>query len=284
MAYLPLSDEVIPTRANPGPDDPATRYLQARPSGFWRGEILDEKAGISTVTKLRSVDYPSEEIIMKRLRRYEQWETSAMVGVPPEIEISTVSQRDTYVHRQLPLALNVFPEMLAFRVHKKLHTDFDVSMFFEFYNGGSLADLVQRHINSQTLVPEALIWHVIAQLGRAYAYLHTGKFIPSFEVGKPAPSLVTAEVPEWKPISHNDGYAYNIWLHQPSDQAKARDASLRQFDEDFPQVILGDFGLAFQAHLDRDDELRGHPCPGAHEYATWADKTALARCVMQLVL
>lgn len=72
-------------------------------------------------------------------------------------------------------------------------------------------------------MPEEHIWHVFIQMAEALAYLHHGYTASLF-----------FPPPHWQPIIHRDIKPGNIFLRPSSNPS----------DSPFPDIILGDFGLA----------------------------------------
>jgi serine/threonine protein kinase len=278
FVFLPLQNPEIAQRRHLLDDEnhESSQYLQARKGGFifirWLQNPLNKPGAV--VGLFASVDRPQELVVVKKLKGMIQIDLAADQdnGMTGEIEQCSLSTTDPMVQRQLPLyydedtELTAFPRLLAFQVHDRgrdradktstritdgIRDGADVTLIHKFYNGGTLSDLLTQYVAARRMVPETFIWHVLAHVGRALSWLHTGR-IPK----KTLHPRHTAETdPDWKPICHYDLHAHNIFLHYPTDQEKKADPRLEQFNDSKPQIIVGDFGLSFQAHNDRRDVL-----------------------------
>ncbi|KAL2255484.1 hypothetical protein VTK26DRAFT_3263 [Humicola hyalothermophila] len=269
----PLKNPEIESRCGLESEDPNSsyQYLRKRKGGFiflkWFKRNEDVRVALFT-----TVDPPHELVVIKKLRNipHPLQASDEEFPIPPEIEHSSVV--DPLVRRRLPLLQNETPfvQLHAFQVHSLGSTSegtlhkFDATLFYKYYNGGTLHDVLYAYSKRKKKLPEGFIWHVIAQLGRALSWLHTG-ILPS-----PAYNVMAADrlddpdamvnkhqgIEGWNPICHQDGHAANVWLHYPSDEEKAVDPGLEAFDDVLPQIILGDFGYAFQEQNDRDNWLQ----------------------------
>ncbi|GAB1315252.1 hypothetical protein MFIFM68171_05462 [Madurella fahalii] len=262
-------------------------YLRKRSDGFIFIKELKQTDSVF-VGLFATADDPHELVVIKKLWgliTYKQ-ATSTRQAMAPEIELCSLA--DVLVKRRLPLGYTMppFVQLHAFQVHNEgsqqaKYKDFDATLFYKYYNGGTLLNLIERHKKAGRRVPEGFIWHVIAQVGRALSHLHTGTWpspvynvMHKDEIGvKPDKKVNKSEtLSGWKPIVHMDGHADNIWLHYPSDEEKAKDPPLEGFTDSLPQVVLGDFGLAFEAHNDPADWLFQEQKPGLPEPETLKDK------------
>ncbi|AEO63681.1 uncharacterized protein THITE_2126151 [Thermothielavioides terrestris NRRL 8126] len=303
----PLRNPEIPERAPAllGKDNASARYLRARSGGFllvrWLKNDPVEHPDVS-VGLFASVDRPQELVIIKKLKRLLRHDHAADVSNPmaAEIELSTVA--DPLVRRQLPLyhpkmGQTPFPQLDAVQVHHrgtrgKAYGDFDATLFYKYYNGGTLYDLMEKYRLANRMVPEGFIWHYVAEHGRALAWLHTGD-IPSreynvahkAEIGQPGKA-----VNRWRPalawdaLCHMDAHADNIWLHYPTEEEKAANPELRRFGDARPQIILGDFGIAMQARNDRNNLLQARTSPDMPEPETLRDKSDLGSNLLRLAV
>ena len=93
----------------------------------------------------------------------------------------------------------------------------------EYCDGGDLHGLMHEH---QDYMPEAFIWHVFLRLAETLAFMHYG-WIAELQVCKH---------PNWRPVIHRDLKPPNIFLKQ-------------RFN-DYPDIILGDFGHAADTSAD----------------------------------
>ncbi|KAI9730533.1 MAG: hypothetical protein M1834_005774 [Cirrosporium novae-zelandiae] len=132
--------------------------------------------------------------------------------------------------------------------------DRQCELVLDWCDGGDLCHLIDRYIcHNKTHhygfkpIPETFLWQVFFQLIEALAYLHSG-YLP----GNPNPSSSDPDcISGWRGLLHNDIKPENIFLKFVPGQK-------------YPQVKLGDFGLACTTP-DPD-----HPTPppgGTPEYA-----------------
>ncbi|KAK3296647.1 uncharacterized protein B0H64DRAFT_356156 [Chaetomium fimeti] len=306
LVFYPLEVPEIAERIHlvNNKDNESSRYLHARAQGFvvlhWIQPPRVNEPRFASVGIFASVDYPHELVIVKKLpeisRRVQA--SNRDFPMPAEVEQSSLSDKDADVARQLPLyhenmGLTPFPQLHAFQVHKRtigrqLTTpDEDVTLFYKYYNGGTLRNLIKKYADAGRRVPEGFIWHVLAQLCRAVSWLHTGH-IPSRDdnLGRGDASNPPKTAPDkWEPICHQDMHADNIFLHFPTDEEKEADPRLEQFTDYLPQVIVADFGLSFQAKNDRSQELGVDPNnPYLPEHSTWKDKADIGEAILRLLV
>ncbi|KAK4039894.1 hypothetical protein C8A01DRAFT_46713 [Parachaetomium inaequale] len=314
LVFYPLRVPEIPERQHLVDDkeNESSQYLQARPKGFiflhwYQNDTHPLSCAKARVGLFASVDRPQELVVIKKLPQipYRKQAADEDLPMPPEIEQCTLSTQDPAVRRQLPLyhknmGLTPFPQLHAFQVHKRVlgrlagnyDARDDVTVIYKWYNGGTLYDFIISHHKAGRQVPEGFIWHVLAEIGRAISWLHTGH-IPSRnynvdhqnEVGQPGSTVDQASsVPGWQPICHQDLHSCNIFLHYPTDEERKADPRLNRFTDSLPQIIVGDFGLSFQHRYDRAKFLcdmgkrRGMPEP-----STWLDKANIGGTLLRLV-
>ncbi|KAK3369905.1 hypothetical protein B0H63DRAFT_564180 [Podospora didyma] len=135
-------------------------------------------------------------------------------------------------------------------------------------------------------------------LGRALSYLHTGRILsrdrykvlldePKLDVWSTAATeLINPEPsdPDWEPITHFDGHAENRWPYYPTATEKEKDSQLQGFTRNLPQVILGDYGRAFDTNTAKENPLCADMLPSMPESMTWRDKAILVFNERQLML
>ncbi|KAK3388306.1 hypothetical protein B0T20DRAFT_465058 [Sordaria brevicollis] len=201
--------------------------------------------------------------------------------------------------------MTCFPQTHAYQIHDYPSDMQNITHFGKFYNGGTVEGVIARYKDLKKPVPEPFIWHVIAQVGRAFKYMHTGRTMP--DKTQPRGSLrgpppqgdqedewnrqEDERARTWTKVSHYDAHQANIWLHFPTEHEREHDAAaeahcLAHFDENFPQVILGDFGVAFNEH-DRNHVRRRwglDACPDMPDYETWRDKAEFGLTLVHLLL
>lgn len=125
------------------------------------------------------------------------------------------------------------------------------SLYTEYCDLGNLQELVEtyRKHNKQyrnrppARIPESFIWHTFLSLAYAFQYIHFG-LLPGDD-----PATAWAEN-DWPLILHQDVKNGNIFLTS-------------QGPNEYPRVVLGDFGIAIrQGDRDWDNEnlIRGTPC------------------------
>lgn len=257
---------------------PRRKYLIEHAAGFAYERTL-KQTSVVTVLIAHPVLPPSQpisQIVIKHYRTSPRYRYSASGLHTPELEISTLP--DPLVRRPLPDTLHVFPSLLSFQLYNTTSPkSYSAALFYKYYNGGTIHDLIVSHWHRRLPIPEYLIWHVIARLTRAYSFLHTGR--PTYQPH--------AADPNWDPIVHSDGHANNVFLHYPSPQELRDDRSgvLAEVCRDgLPQVVLGDFGHAFSYSNDRPGAVASSVAAGAPEPATWRDKAQLGRVVTDMVM
>ncbi|EAQ85646.1 hypothetical protein CHGG_06899 [Chaetomium globosum CBS 148.51] len=305
LVFYPLEVPEIQERLHLANDNgnESAQYLQARRQGFvlvhWIQPPESALPTSGSVGVFASIDCPQELVIIKKLSqiiRRGQLQNRYQ-PVPSEIEQSSLSPRDAAVQRQLPLyhenmGLTPFPQLHAFQIHKRtpgsqpVKPEEDITLFYKYYNGGTLKSFIRKYARAGKRVPEGFIWHVIAQLCRAVSWLHTGH-IPSRDenLGREDPSHPPQPPPDtWEPICHQDMHADNVLLHFPTDEEKLADPRLEQFDEYLPQIIIADFGLSFQGKNDRSDELGLDENPDLPQPTTWKDKADIGEAALRLMV
>ena len=124
------------------------------------------------------------------------------------------------------------------------------SLYTEYCDQGNLQDLIETYCthNKQypnrrpSHIPESFIWHTFLSLAYALQYIQFG-MLPGDD---PTPDPAS----NWSLILHQDIKNANIFLAS-------------QGPEEYPRVVLGDFGVAMRrGDLDWDDEtsMRGTAC------------------------
>lgn len=258
---------------------PRRKYLIEHAAGFTYQQIL-KQTSVVTVLIAQPVQLPPSQpisqIVIKHYTTSPRHRFSHSRLHTPELEISTLP--DPLVRRALPIDLHVFPTLLSFQLYDTTSPkSYRAALFYKFYNGGTIYNLVASHWHRRLPIPEDLIWHVIARLTRAYSFLHTGR--PTYQP--------RAADPNWDPIVHSDGHTANVFLHYPSPQELRDDRSgvLAEVCRDgLPQVVLGDFGHAFSYSNDRPGMVASYVAAGAPEPATWRDKAQLGQVVTDMVM
>ena len=93
-------------------------------------------------------------------------------------------------------------------------------LYFEHCEGGDL----DSYIDTKVLVPEKWIWKVFVQLAEALAYMHYG--LSQLHPNRDPPKA-------WPRVIHRDIKPANVFLQQRVTKSNP-----------YPDVVLGDFGLA----------------------------------------
>ncbi|MCJ1295478.1 hypothetical protein MMC34_007041 [Xylographa carneopallida] len=112
----------------------------------------------------------------------------------------------------------------------------------EYCDGGDLAGLLHRYRLVDEFLPESFIWHVLLQVAEGLAYIHHGR------------SQTAIPKHQWSPVIHADIKPENIFLQW---------AAGFNLDTDYPDLKLGDFGLAIIVN-ERIDEPPYSYAPGTH--------------------
>ncbi|KAJ4380396.1 hypothetical protein N0V85_008763 [Neurospora sp. IMI 360204] len=194
--------------------------------------------------------------------------------------------------------LTCLPQTHAFQLNN--WPEENVTHFGKFYNGGQVEYLIDRYKDQAKPIPEAMIWHVIAQVGRAYKFVHTGRTMPEKTQergsvrGPPRRgreerewmAREEARAKDWVPTAHCDGHSANIWLHFATQYERENDREncLEQFDDCFPQVTLGDFGLAVNRESNNSFCLMAEECPDLPDRESWKDKAEFGLTLHHMLL
>lgn len=101
-------------------------------------------------------------------------------------------------------------------------------LFYEFCSGGDLGGFIRRWRKYDRPVPDLFIYHVLATMSAALAYLHGGLRRQSDGTGWAVCPKHTGEI-----VLHRDIKPQNIFLRFPGAN-----------DHGLPDVVLGDFGFA----------------------------------------
>ncbi|KAJ3577645.1 hypothetical protein NPX13_g2922 [Xylaria arbuscula] len=166
-----------------------------------------------------------------------------------------------------------FPNLALWQ---KLGDEGDWSLYFDFYNGGSLRQLYQAYRRDRRCVPESFVWHVLLTLLEAVRYLHRG-----CPPGTDDDGPLGAEG-FWRPLYHRDITLDNIFLHYHERPApEVRLPGVLESNA-FPEVILGDFSDSF-INGDPPHKLK----PGRYNSgmaAEWEDLYAVFQVVKELCI
>lgn len=281
-------------------DKASWQYFDKRRLGFVDVHRLLYKKDLLTVGLFSTVDKPRELVVIKKFTGYDGWETDENLDMPREFKFSTL--QDCYpVSRHLWLGGELLP---VAHTHAFAIRDFhpiDASFWSKYYNGPTLCDFASHHRIHHLKVPEIFIWHVIAELGRALAFLHMGtyrsrkynidRYMSLTDNDLWSRNIKAPTRRGWKPIAHFDNHSSNVWFHYPSAEEKAEDPRLERFSDELPQVILGDFGLAMTVDENLEEGLKKNVLASQKfeqwnipEKFTWKDKCLLGECLKLLIL
>ncbi|KAK0672365.1 hypothetical protein QBC41DRAFT_313682 [Cercophora samala] len=304
LAVYPLEYPEIAARQAYRKESPATNesylWFNSHGQGFvlvrWFVDPHSVPSDGMMVGLFYSVDRPEEQVVIKQVLGNPFWRYSSNSnGTIAEIEYMTLD--DPAAHRVLKFDPILYPiaEMYAVQIHhvgsrpandiKNWHGDARSTLYMKYYNGGTLWGLMNGHCQGRVLessargpgedVPEEFIWHFIAQVGRAYAYLHTGHVkSPQENLANNnhlKPDLEHPKLEDWVAIGHNDGHASNLWLHYPTAEEKKKNSKLEAFNDCFPQIHLCDFGMAHDLDHDAQGDYR-QDIADLPEPGTWFDK------------
>ncbi|KAI0976535.1 hypothetical protein F4678DRAFT_480089 [Xylaria arbuscula] len=181
-------------------------------------KIIEPAEDVDGVGDVRKVDEPAEEL-----------------------RISTAPQAE----RILPRKLQVRGRERTYFVDLQLWqiiADGVYSLYFDFYNGGTLEQLQQYYIARRRPIPEHFIWHVLLTLIEDVRYLQTGCL----------PGENTAPE-DWDEIYHRNIDFDNIFIHYDERPASEKEPALGWRSNAFPEIVLGNFG---QASVEGDETRR----------------------------
>ncbi|KAK4234169.1 hypothetical protein C8A03DRAFT_18876, partial [Achaetomium macrosporum] len=250
------------TGPNPRPSDV---WLDAHGKGFLLMHNLHTREPPGRCILLQSLG-TGELVVNKRLKRCapiwddddyrknpSRWVYAWHEPVPSELRFSRLD--DPCVAVRLPDE-PYFPELYAYGIpcgYKEGEMPDVWSLFFKWYNGGSLRNLMEMYADPKigAPVPEPFIWHVMEQLSRAVIYLHTGLTRKELRT-KRGNWMSKVEKGEWTPLVHRGIREQNILLHF------SEDGGGDSLDRCFPRIVLEGFK---RANLVTDDLSWWHYAP-----------------------
>ncbi|KAI0117144.1 hypothetical protein F4814DRAFT_459363 [Daldinia grandis] len=178
------------------------------------------------------------EVLINKVYKSGPWP-----GVMPlELRIST-APAVPYCRLPGPIIVNgveriIFTELVAWqRIREGGNAVY--SLYFRFYNGGSLDQLLEKYFERLIPVPEHFIWLVAERLLQALRF---------FQFGLPPGSNYDSE--DWEFISHRDLFPANIFIHYHSRRPGRLPIAGRETNA-FPQIVIGDFG---EANMENDGD------------------------------
>jgi len=114
------------------------------------------------------------------------------------------------------------------RLHESIIQPRTVQLYFDYYSGGDLSDLIRLYEWNWELMPETFLWHAFMQLAEALAFMHTG-----YNRGS-----LCSPPDKWRSVYHGDIKPGNIFLSPPDPNSKDPLCRL------YPSLVLGDFGMS----------------------------------------
>ncbi len=120
------------------------------------------------------------------------------------------------------------PHDRILRLHQVVVQTHTVQLYYDFYAGGDLNQLIQSYRDHWQRIPEEFLWHAYQQISEALAFIHYGYDRRTL---CPPPA-------DWISIIHGDVKDKNIFLGPPDPYSS--DPLAREY----PSLALGDFGLA----------------------------------------
>lgn len=150
-----------------------------------------------------------------------------------ELRVCKVSKRSKHDNGS-PREARILRDLLPpndriVRFHDLTVTTQTTQIYFDFYNGGDLSNVIDNHYFRYTEIPESFIWHAVLQLAEAVAFLHYG-------YDRHSPRSTHRN---WTKIIHRDIKPANIFLRLPRCSIHNPDSFYA-----YPSLVLGDFGLA----------------------------------------
>ena len=144
----------------------------------------------------------------------------------PSLVVCKVQKRSKDISQE-PLEVEILRDIICdhpriVRLHEAITHTHNMQLYFDYYPGGDLFNIIARYHEMQEAMPEKFIWHVFLQLSEGLAYIHHGY-----------DRRVNVPVLSWEPIIHGDIKPENVFLGPPTADTHG-----------YPSIVLGDFGLA----------------------------------------
>lgn len=132
-----------------------------------------------------------------------------------------------------PLEAKILKDILPLhdricRLHDSIVGPRTVQLYFDYYSGGDLSNIIRLYEWNWETIPEAFLWHAFIQLAEAIAFMHTG-----YSRQSQCPQPIT-----WQPVYHGDIKPANIFLSPPNPN------SMDPLCRTYPSLVLGDFGMS----------------------------------------
>lgn len=114
------------------------------------------------------------------------------------------------------------------RLYESIVQPRTVQLYFDYYSGGDLSNIIRLYEYNWEMLPETFLWHAFIQLAEALAFMHSGYNKRSLCA---PPGL-------WRPVFHGDIKPANIFLSPPNPNSEDPLCRL------YPSLVLGDFGMS----------------------------------------
>lgn len=114
------------------------------------------------------------------------------------------------------------------RLHEVIVQTHTLQLYYDFYAGGDLNQLIRSYRDQWQQVPEEFLWHAYQQISEALAFIHYG--YDKRTLCPPPADFIS--------IIHGDVKDKNIFLGPPDP------FSSDPLAREYPSLVLGDFGLA----------------------------------------
>ena len=133
----------------------------------------------------------------------------------------------------VPLEVTILRDLLPrhdriLHLHEFVLQPSTVQLYYNYYEGGDLYQLIGRYYDQWQDIPETFLWHVYLQMSEAVAFLHYGYDRRQLH---PPPA-------DWTAVIHGDIKDKNIFLGPPDP------SSNHPLAREYPSLVLGDFGMA----------------------------------------
>ncbi|CAN8099839.1 unnamed protein product [Discula destructiva] len=209
----------------------------------------------------------------------EEHEDATFYEEPLDLRVSTWEDAPGYLNVDAPF----FNKLSYWQKLASEETDPTYSLYFEFCNGGTAEQLMDKYYNREnTPVPEHFIWLVAEQLSLAIAWLRYG--IRPDTPDQTSPDDLSED---WSVIHHRDLNARNIFINYlPNARGRPRTSAAGAETNAFPQIVLGDFG---NAGIEGDDTTALPPNATdwgklEPELRPWEDVYTLGRLLRSLCM
>ncbi|KAL6720261.1 hypothetical protein ACLMJK_002182 [Lecanora helva] len=167
------------------------------------------------------------------------------------LRVCKVQARDFHYgedYNKPPLEVDILRDLLPrhdriLHLHEFVIQPLTVQLYYDYYEGGDLKQLITRYYDRWEDIPETFLWHAYLQLSEAIAFLHYG-YDRRQQTFSPA---------DWTTVIHGDIKDKNIFLGPPDPHSS--DPLAREY----PSLVLGDFGMADTQPSDRYGTTQWQP-------------------------